>query len=399
MRPVEHLPPPIGAALEAAPAWRREPYRVFFPLGLLLAWGGVLHWLLHAAGLLENYRPVFHAMAQIQGFMTCFAIGFLFTAIPRRTQTTPPAAIEMLLGAGLPVGTTIAAWFERWPLSQVFWLGLFVLMLSFVIRRIRAGAGGRRPPNSFVWIPIGLGFGGVGSLMTSGIALGEQYLWLHDLGQRFVLQGMFLGLIAGVGGMVVPLLTRGDSPPDNGRGAHDRLARAAHLGAAAILVLSFWIEVWVSLRWGYGVRAAVLIALAVGSTRAFRLPNLAGWHRWLVWLSVWMLPLGYLLAAIAPAQKKAGLHVVFIGGFALMAFSVGLHVSLAHGGHRSLVSGRPWQVPVFGFLMLAAASMRALVDFDQQRFFLWIGLSAAAFLVGSVFWALLVLPRLGEKAA
>ena len=77
--------------LQAAPLWRREPYRIFFPLGCLLAWAGVLHWFLHSIGWLADYAPVFHAIAQIQGFMMCFAVGFLFTAIPRRTGTAPPA--------------------------------------------------------------------------------------------------------------------------------------------------------------------------------------------------------------------------------------------------------------------------------------------------------------------
>ena len=76
------------------PAWRREPYKVLFPLGMLLAWAGVLHWFLHGIGVLHDYRPVFHSIAQIQGFMMCFAVGFLFTAIPRRTGTWPPAATQ-----------------------------------------------------------------------------------------------------------------------------------------------------------------------------------------------------------------------------------------------------------------------------------------------------------------
>ena len=74
-------------------AWvRREPYLLFFPLGILLSWTGVGHWLLYALGVIGDYRPIFHSMVQIQGFMMCFAVGFLFTMIPRRTGTDPPSA-------------------------------------------------------------------------------------------------------------------------------------------------------------------------------------------------------------------------------------------------------------------------------------------------------------------
>ncbi|HEY2775920.1 MAG TPA: hypothetical protein VGK20_17900, partial [Candidatus Binatia bacterium] len=41
---------PAGGTVEneelaAAPAWRREPYSVFFPLGIALSWLGVGRWL------------------------------------------------------------------------------------------------------------------------------------------------------------------------------------------------------------------------------------------------------------------------------------------------------------------------------------------------------------------
>ena len=134
-----------------------------------------------------------------------------------------------------------------------------------------------------------------------------------------------------------------------------------------MLAASFWVEVYQSLRGGLALRALLVLILLLVSARLWRLPSLPGWHRWLVWVAAWLIPLGYVAAAVFPVQKKAGLHVVFIGGFALMALSVGLHVTLAHGGYERLLRGRPWQVPVYGTLMLLATVGRALVDFDQAR--------------------------------
>ena len=48
-------------------------------------------------------------------------------------------------------------------------------------------------------------------------------------------------------------------------------------------------------------------------------------------------------------------------------------------------------------MMLLAAGMRALVDFDQNRFFLWIGCSASAFLVATAVWAAIVFPRVWRR--
>ena len=55
---------------------------MLFGIDPLLAWVGVVHWLLDGLGLLADYRPVFRSITPIQGFMQCFAVGFLFTAIP-----------------------------------------------------------------------------------------------------------------------------------------------------------------------------------------------------------------------------------------------------------------------------------------------------------------------------
>ncbi len=382
------------------PAWRREPYKVLFPLGMLLAWAGVLHWFLHGIGVLHDYRPVFHSIAQIQGFMMCFAAGFLFTAIPRRTGTWPPAAWQMVVAVVAPVGSTVAAWYESWAVSQAFWAALVVVLLGFAWRRFRSKEAARRPPPTFVWIPLSFLMGIVGSVLIAIYGrFAPDYFILHDLGRLLLLQGMFVGLVIGVGGMILPLLTRGEGPPDVAGSSRDGWVRAGHVMAALLLATTCWIEIGWSLRGGLALRALLLTLLLVLSARAYRLPSLPGWHRWLVWLSAWMIPAGYTLAALFPEEKKAGLHVVFIGGFALMAFSVGLHVTLTHGGDKKLVSGRPWQVPLYGGFLILSMVFRALVDFDARHFLSWIAASAGVFLIATVFWALLVFPRLWRNGS
>ena len=130
----------LPASSSALPGWRTDPYRVLFPLGVLLAWAGVLHWLLLATGVIGEYRSIFHAFAQIEGFMTCFAVGFLFTLIPRRTATAPPAAWQMAVGVAAPIAITAGAWYERWALSQLPWLLLMGVLIQFAVGRFRAPA-------------------------------------------------------------------------------------------------------------------------------------------------------------------------------------------------------------------------------------------------------------------
>jgi hypothetical protein len=51
---------------------------------------------------------------------------------------------------------------------------------------------------------------------------------------------------------------------------------------------------------------------------------------------------------------------------------------------------RPRPVALIGALLLAALALRALVDVDPSRTYLWLGSSAATFLTGTVAWALFV---------
>lgn len=368
--------------------FRREPYRLFFPLGVLLAWAGILHWLLLSLGYLEEFKSVFHSLVQIQGFLGCFAVGFLFTAIPRRTGTQSPATWEVVLGAICPVGTTVAAWYDKLAVSQVFWAALLVMLILFAIRRFRSSTATRRPPNSFVWVPMALlmGLSGTVFMVVYGIAAarGEEAWHWHQWGRLFILQGVFLGLIMGLGGMILPLITCGDAPPD--ARSSDRWVRLLHLLLVLALVSTFAVEVYGDDSLAFALRGLLVLLVLVLGARIWRLPQKPGWHRWLVWLSAWAIPFGYLLAAAMPPYAQIGLHVVFITGFALMALSVGLHVTLAHGGRADLVHGRSWQVLVYGFLILLAVVFRGLATYNPERQPLWLGSAAVMFLTATVVW-------------
>ena len=382
-------------ALSAAPLWRREPYRLFFPLGVVLAWAGISHWWLHATGLLPEYRPIFHAMTQIQGFMTCLAVGFLFTMIPRRTGSRPPEVWEIGIGLLAPPLTTIAAWNQRWVLAQMCWLILAATLIAFAVRRFVGSSSGRKPPNAFVWIPLALMMGIAGSIisMTYG-SLGPGYEWLHTFGRGLVLQGMFIGFILGVGSLALPLMTRGEAPPDAGASRGDRLARFANVSGAALLVTSFWIEAKYSLRVGMLLRAAVILVALVYNIELWRPPARKGWNARAIWLAAWMVPLGYLVAALFPEHYRAALHLTFIGGFALLGLMVSTQVALGHGGYSDLMLGKPWQVPAITALMLTAVIPRAAMEFDPRRFFLWMEVAAVLFLAATATWAAFLIPKL-----
>lgn len=364
-----------------------RPYLILFPTGLLLTLIGVGHWLLHAIGWLHEYRPTFHALAQVQGFLTCFAVGFLFTMVPRRTESAPVATWQIALAVVAPLSTAAAAWARLWVWSQLAWLVLAVTVTAFLLQRFLGPGSGRRPPTGFVWIPVAWLMGIGGSVATVVAALGVGPAWLHPVGRGLVLQGMFTALVLGVGTLALPLMTRGVGPPDaTGTGA-DLAAILAHVAGGLTMAGSFWVERAWDFRLGPGLRGAIALLVLLGGIRLWRPPTRPGWNARLIRLAAWMVPAGYLLVAAFPSRYLAGLHVTLIGGFALLALAVGMQVTLGHGGRTDLQRGRPWQVPAMGALVLGTVLARALMDLDFRRRLLWMAVASALFLVACLLWA------------
>jgi uncharacterized protein involved in response to NO len=395
-------PLPLGsesAVLTSAPSWRRDPYLLLFPLGALLAWAGVLPWLLFSLGATSLYRPMFeaigyraafHPVAQVEGFLTCFAVGFLFTFIPRRTGTAPPAAWQMAVALGAPVVSVVCAWFERWLLAQISWLVLIAVLIGFIASR--AGSGGRRIPASFVWIAAGLVMGAGGAALAGiGAALDNPVFWLHLVGRGLLLQGLFTGLVLGIGGLLLPAITRGVDP--TAEHPPRAWAYAVHAVLATAFAATFFLEHLASVRAAYALRAAIALAVVIGSLEALQPPTLPGFHRRVARWSVWMLPAGFLWVAVAPEYRRAGLHLVFLGCFTALVLAVSTQVGLSHGSRPEPLRGRPWQLVASCVLLVAALVGRVLLEVDPRHFHLWLGASAAAFLSATVPWAALALAR------
>lgn len=373
---------PLAGAIRA-PQERRswlstDPYRLLFPLGVFLAWVGVGQWLLFSLGAETKFRVIFHAMVQVQGFLGCFIAGFLFTFIPRRTMTEPPAAWQTIWAAANPVLLAAFAWEERWALSQVFWLLQLGLLGQFAFSRVRRAKSERPIVPSLLWIPAALGIGLFGALLTP-------FPGWHDVGRSLVLEGFVTALVIGIGAMLVPVITRGEAPT-----APENSSRAYALNALAIIVfVASFLPALAGLleqRAGYLLRLGVVCFVFVRGARLWKRPTQGGLNRKVVQLAGWCVPLAYVLLAAWPSQRSLGLHVLFIGGFGLLAMTVGHHVIKAHSGDGAwlLASARG----TWGLLLCMAVSLAARVamQLDPVHYKGWMTLAATAFVGGGAFW-------------
>jgi uncharacterized protein involved in response to NO len=379
--------PPEGGGI-----WRREPFRIFFPLGVLLAWIGISHWLLYAAGLSSSYSCQLHGLVQVQAFMMSFAVGFLMTALPRRTQGPPPSTIEMTAAALALITVAVAMLAGRRAVAQAAYASLFGLLLQFAIRRFVGRAAGRRPPAAFVLIPIGILHGLLGAGLIAAAPGLSASPWAVRLGPLLVEQGVFLCFTVGVGSLILPLMGGAPPPADLDSSPRERVKAFGYAAIGLAFFVSFVLEASGWTRSAPLLRAAV-DALGLGIGGGARRPRKPGLHRQLAWVSIWMMPVGLAASGLLPDYRVPALHILFIGGFGLLVFAVATHVSFSHLDLQDLALGRPAAVVILGISFGLALAARLAADLSHS-YFDHLGWAAACWLVGSAVWLAFIGPRL-----
>ncbi len=355
---------------------RPDPYRLFFPLGLLFALAGALPWPLYALGRIP-YPGALHRVLMIQGFELCFVAGFMLTALSGLTHGGRYRPWELAASLAGALLFALGAALGREALAQAgFVLALAVLAAA---AGTRARSSGGAAPGEIVFIVLGLALGLTGGLWQLGVALGLVGEPAPGLALRLVSLGMVLGLVLGVGGLLVPTFigTRDALRIPRVAGPHERRGRLLlYAGLGTLLVLSFAVE-------GLGhAAAAAWLRVAVGTPMLLlvwkiqRLPGRRTRHAFTLWAAGWFVLAGLWAIALAPQRFLAGEHVVFVGGFGLLTLGIATRVSVVHGGFPFEMEERVLGPLPLASLLLAAAA-RVAAEFAGVRAPALLGTSGA----------------------
>jgi len=375
--------PAVGLPLLA------EPFRIFFPTGLLLGAVGVSLWLVFYLGLTRDYPNITHARLMIEGFMASFIFGFLGTAGPRLTSTPAFSFAELsilftldLLAAGLHLGGSHRAADVCFTLCLLFFAG--VLVRRFRLRK-------DSPPPNFVLVALGILCGITGSALVAS-AETEQFSPAYRFGSALLNQGFVLLPICGVAPFFIRRLL--DLPTPDLPSSREfppgwrRLAAFAGLTGLAIII-SFVIELSNWPRAGASLR---MIALAVYLATQLPLREssfLANSLR----LGVLMIPLGFAVQAISPDNRLGALHIVFIMGFNFVTFTVAVRVIFGHSGNLSRLSRRQWFFILTGALLFLAMIARFSADVPPTSRIPHLISAAICWLLAALIWGVNVLPK------
>lgn len=372
-----------------------EPFRIFFPLATLLGISGVSLWPLFFSGLHKFYPGPMHARLMIESFLAGFVLGFLGTALPRLLSAPALRRAELwpllglyLLTAGLHIG-------QQPRLGDLAFIALMLGFGACMIARVRRRA--ELPPPGFVLVAFGYLSGLIGPMLWLCGVQGWLPGHVAMFGALLLNQAFVLFLLLGIGTFLLPRFLR---LRDVRTMAEERTAspawrlRASFSGATGIIILaSYWLEVMrpaaPAAAWLRGLAAILYLAAMVPFQRQPLPPRTAPLAAQLALLA---LVAGLIFPLFWPGQRIAGLHVVFLGGFSLITFTVATRVVLGHSGNETLFETRLPALQIATLLLLAGTGLRTVGDFLPTRPH-WLNAASYLWMFAAAVWAFSVLPK------
>lgn len=383
----------------------KEPYRLFFPMGVLIGLYGVGQWFLYGIGIKSGYSNVEHASIQIQSFLFCFVIGFMLTAMPKFMLSPDCSAREFLYFFILGCANFWNQLTHHWIAVNVgFVLGIMGLYIFIMSRSSNRFA---PLPAEFILLFYSFWLGLLGAGAEIAFQMGLIPAWGALMGKEMLQLGFMLAVVLGIGGFMGPRLLgyyaggRVELDPVKKENARKKSLLFYHC-VGVILVLSF---VPTPLGWpqvGALLRAIVVTVSLILSTKIYKpLPSRTVFTL-LLWASFWFVILGSWGQFLPSQSHMVSKHLVFIGGFSLMAFVVATKVIFSHAGLEARFHHPIYPLWGLGLFFFASLLLRVVADFFPAHYFKFLIGSSLAWICAVVFWLVTVFPKvfvLGERVS
>jgi uncharacterized protein involved in response to NO len=372
-----------------------EPFRIFFPLGLLLGAIGVSLWPLFVWHGINFYPRDAHLRLMIEGLMGSFILGFLGTAGPRLLDAPPFASLETI---GLVVLQCLSAAFhltQNCNQGDVTFLVMLILFLGLVGQRALSRQD--LPPPNFVLVLLGFANAIIGIFFFFAARRVRNGAFLDQLGSLLLNQGFVLFPILGVGAFFFPKLLGGAKPELADLNIASSLWRKRVMIAvltAAVIWISFVLEAFDWLRSAAVIRGSAVLFYFGLQAHLFKKPSGPPFLAHCFRLGAVLLVLALFFPALLPAYRVADMHLAFIGGFTIILFTVSTRVILGHSGSTYLFQRRLRFLIAALVLLIVAMVARVGADFAPPARNSHLVYAALIWLMAAAVWAGALVPKL-----
>lgn len=379
----------------------REPFRVFFPAGVLAGITGVALWPIYFSGLSGFYPGIGHARIMACGLFGGFILGFLGTAMPRMLSAKPLRPIEIF-----PLLLLHMAMVVCFALSKIFFgdvLFLFLLAGFACCMALRARRRKDTPPPGFVLVGLAFGCAAAGGVLAVFLQQVDQpdVFWV-TLQKLLSYQGFVLLPILGIGPFILPRLFGMESAHDFPESRRPpvgwgRKAMTA-LAAGALIIGSFVCEASGWYRSAHAMRFATTLIYLMIEMPFSAGPRATSALGACVRIALIGILAGFLFVSFFPGYRVALLHFTLIGGFAVMTFVVATRVVFGHSGSPSrqpqaqLQGRNRWLLIAVGLMWFGMAT-RISGDFWPKILVSHYIYGAISWIAGVLLWSVYVLPK------
>ena len=355
--------------------FREDPFRLFFPSGLIVAMWGVFMWPAFYFDWLSFYPGLAHARLMIFGFMTALVCGFLGTAGPRILEASPLSLRELFLLYGAWLVGMIA-----YSMNALL-VGDCALLVAGLIGAFLAGGRIRKrkdlPPPAFVLVLLGLFSAAVALSLHIALQLGGlpgiDGFVVQELARLLGYEAYLLLPVLGIGLFLIPRfggLAPAQQTPDSRVPNAEWVRQALIAGGFGVFILAtYGMQVFVD---GVGWEAGVVRFIVVVSWVVLRLPlrfrkEATGTIGRLARASVFFVLLGVLVSSWWNGSHAiAARHLLLLGGYGLLGLCVVSWVVLAHSGCKETAKRPNWAIRLAGFWVLVALGTRLVGGYMES---------------------------------
>ena len=375
--------------------WAGEPFRIFFPIGLLIGAIGVALWPMFVWHMINFYPRDAHLRLMIEGLMGSFIIGFLGTAGPRLLDAKPFVILETFLLLALQLVSAALHLNQKRNLGDAAFFVTLILFLSFVARRARTRQD--LPPPNFVLVVMGFLNAILGLVLIFAARRVSNGLFLDQFGVLMLNEGFVLFPILGVGAFFFPKLLGGAKPqPADLNIALSLWKRRALIAALTGLVIwiSFVFEAMEWTRTAAVIRGSVVLIYFAFQGHLFEKPSGPPFLAHCFRFGAILLIVALFFPAILPTYRLANMHLAFIGGFTIILFTVSTRVILGHSGFAHLFQRRLKFLIAALVLLIIAMVSRVGADFVPPARNSHLVYAALIWIVAAAVWAWALVPKL-----
>lgn len=370
-----------GASLKTENA-----YRYLFPIGCLNGITGAFLWIAFRLQWIEIYPVVSHANLMIGGFLFSFALGFLWTAVPRFLQAPMPSNGELTLLVSTMGITPVLGLLSNPILFYVAMLIGLLCTVQFGLRRFKLRK--TNPPPSFIFLMAGILLAIVSLLilvLAPVVSISEPVV---AVARTFFLKGFVLCLVLGVGIRLLPALLGWVPPPHPGGEQQAFRFDAALIPLLAFLLAGVLFEgvgetAWAGLAYTVSLAGSGLLRM-----RLARPPKTRSALAFGVWISGLTVAFSPLSLVYDPAFAVHFWHLIFISGMGLLTIFVSVRVLLAHSGQEFLYWEKRPALYLLGALVLMASLTRVTAPLlPPQHLLSHYAYAAGTWIVALTLWA------------